>query len=114
MLDYERILVALDFSPVASKLMARAKHLASQSQDRPLLLHVVEYIPPLDPSGDMVAAPLWDVDERELVEAAERRLGAMAREQGLADCPHEVLVGSAKRKIGYSYKSGARFTQSSI
>ncbi len=99
MAEYERILVALDFSPVAVKLMAHAKRLAGQSQTQPLLVHVVEYVPPLDPSGDMVAAPLWDVDEQEMVEAAERRLSAMAAEHGLSDCPQEVLVGSAKRKI---------------
>ncbi len=99
MADYKRILVALDFSPVAPKLMARAKRLASQFQAELLLVHVVEYIPPLDPSGDMVAAPLWDVDEQELVDAAERRLAALAAEHGLSDSRQEVLVGSAKRKI---------------
>ena len=103
MADYKRILVALDFSPVVAKLMACAKRLASQSRAELLLVHVVEYIPPLDPSGDMVAAPLWDVDEQELVQAAERRLAALAAEHGLSGTPQEVLVGSAKRKIaGYA------------
>ena len=99
MADYERILVALDFSPVASKLMGLAKRLASQFEAELLLIHVVEYIPPLDPAGDMVAAPLWDVDEQQLVEAAERRLDALAAEHGLSDCSREVPVGSAKRMI---------------
>lgn len=99
MADYERILVALDFSSVAEKLMARARRMTEQFQAQPLLLHVVEYIPPLDPSGDMMSAPLWDVDEQELVKAAERKLTALAEQQGLSDCRREVLIGSAKREI---------------
>ncbi len=99
MVEYERMLVALDFSPVAAKLLARARQLAEQFQAQLLLLHVVEYIPPLDPSGDLLAAPLWDVDEQELLVLAQQKLTALAEQQGLSDCRREVLLGSAKREI---------------
>ncbi len=99
MADYERILVAVDFSPVARKLLVRARQLAEQYQAQALLLHVVEYIPPLDPSGDLLVAPLWDLDERELLALAQKKLTALAEQQGWPDCRREVLLGSAKREI---------------
>jgi len=99
MKTYTNILVALDFSPTAGKVIVRAKDMAEQLQAKLMLVHVFEYIPPIEPVGDMLLGIDWGVDEQELVDLAKERFAQLAEEQGIADCDRQVIVGNARTEI---------------
>lgn len=98
---YSNILVALDFSPTAEKVIARAKEMAEQLQTDLRLIHIFEYIPPIEPVGDVLLGIDWGIDERELVELAKERFRQLAEKQGIADCPRHVIVGNARAEIAH-------------
>ena len=73
MADYKKILVALDFSPTAEQVMARASQIRDRSGASLFLIHVVEYLPPMEPAGDMFIGVDWGVNEQDLLEVAQRQ-----------------------------------------
>ncbi|HEC15941.1 MAG TPA: universal stress protein [Sedimenticola sp.] len=99
MTAYKNVLVALDFSPIAEKVIKRARQIAERFQARLSLVHVVEYIPPVEPVGDMILGIDWGVDERELLELSKERFATLAEKHGLADADREVLSGNARLEI---------------
>lgn len=103
MTDYRRILVALDFSPAAETVVARAKTLARSLGAEMTLLHVFEYMPPLDLADSPLGSTGWAVDEQELVELHTRHLEELAQRLGLEEVKRELVVGLAKAEIvGYA------------
>jgi universal stress protein A len=106
MADYKRILVALDFSPVARSVIECAKEMGTRFGAQLYLLHVVEYLPPMEPAGDMFIGVDWGINEQDLVDAANKQLEQMARTAGLADCEREVLLGNARVEIAQQAKDG--------
>ncbi len=98
---YSNILVALDFSPVAEKVIVRAKEMAEQLQAELRLVHVFEYIPPVEPVGDMLLGIDWGIDEQELIDLAKERFTQLAEKQGIADCARQVIVGNARTEIAH-------------
>ncbi|MCF6355123.1 MAG: universal stress protein [Candidatus Polarisedimenticolaceae bacterium] len=104
---YTNILVALDFSPVAEKVIVRAKEMAEQSQAKLILVHVFEYIPPMEPVGDMLLGIDWGINEQELVELAKERFTQLAEKQEITDCERDVIVGNARTEIArYAQEQG--------
>ncbi len=104
---YTDILVALDFSPMAEKVTARARAMAEQWQARLTLIHVFEYIPPMEPVGDMLMGIDWGVDEQELVGLARERFAQLVEKQGMADCERHLIVGNARTEIArYAKEQG--------
>ncbi len=99
MTAYKNVLVALDFSPITEKVIRRAKQIAEQFQARLSLVHVVEYIPPVEPVGDMVLGIDWGIDERELMELSKERFATLAEKYGLAKLDRDVLSGNARTEI---------------
>ena len=65
-----------------------------------MLLHVVEYLPPMDFAGDPIAVPMIDIDERVLVESATQSLERFV-DQHLAgvELEQRVSVGIPKLEI---------------
>ena len=98
---YTNILVALDFSPVAEKVIVRAKEMAEQLQAELRLVHVFEYIPPIEPVGDMLLGIDWGINEQELVDLAKERFTQLAEKQGIAGCDRHVIVGNARTEIAH-------------
>jgi len=99
MKTYTNIMVALDFSPIAEKVIVRAKDMAEQLQAKLILVHVFEYIPPIEPVGDMFLGIDWGINEQELNELAKKRFAQFAEEHGVIDCDHHVIVGNARTEI---------------
>jgi len=99
MKTYTNILVALDFSPTAEKVVVRAKALAEQWQAKLTLIHVFEYIPPIEPVGDMLLGIDWGINEQELTDLATERFAQLAEKQGMADCDRHLIVGNARIEI---------------
>ncbi len=73
-MTYRKILVAVDFSDAAQQVVARAEMLAEESGAVLSLLHVVEYLPPLDFAGDPISVSVLDFDEQQLVDNAKQSL----------------------------------------
>jgi len=74
MMAYKKILVAVDFSSAAAPVLQRAVEQAALSQASLTVLNVVEYLPPLDFTGDPITITSIDIDENLLLENAERSL----------------------------------------
>jgi len=107
MKTYTTILVALDFSPTAEKVIARAKNMAEQLQTELMLIHVFEYIPPIEPVGDMMLGIDWGINEQELMQLAEDRFAQLADQHGIADCNRHVIMGNARTEIArYAEEQG--------
>lgn len=99
MSDYKKILVALDFSPASPAVGRRAADLAERYDADLILLHVVEYLPPLDVGYDPITTSEWTLDENELVKNAENSFRSLAEKLGLGAAKRLVQVGMPKQLI---------------
>lgn len=99
MSGYKRILAAIDFSPAAVIVVARAKQMATASQAELRLVTVVEYIPPIQPAGDILAGELLYIDERRLIDLTKERYKQFSQQHELESYKFRVLQGDVKRSI---------------
>ncbi len=107
MKTYTNILVALDFSPTAEKVITRAKDMAEQLQTKLMFVHVFEYIPPIEPVGDLMLGIDWGINEQELINLAKKRFAELAEQQNIPDCNQHVIVGNARTEIArYAEEQG--------
>lgn len=97
--NYRNILVALDFTPAGEVVAQRAKAFAASQNARLELVHVVEYLPPLDIGYEPVASPEWAVDEQALMDNARRNLDTLAGKLGLDQAVRHVELGPPKHVI---------------
>ena len=98
MIHYKTLLVAHDFSPTGNKAFRKALELA-QLFDAPLhVIHVVEYLMPLDTHLGMVSPFEGDLTEV-LLENARKRLHGFARDHGIDDDHCHIELGSPKNEI---------------
>ena len=98
---YTNIHVALDFSPTAEQVISRAKEMAGQWQAKLTFIHVFEYIPPIEPVGDMLLGIDWGINEQELIDLAKERFRQLAEKQEIADYGRHVIVGNARTEIAH-------------
>lgn len=96
--DYRHILLAVDFTPEAATIAARASELAHRYGAQLSMAHVVEFLPPINLAGEPVAAE-WLLDEQMLLQGAEQRLQQFAEAHGLAAVARHVVLGSTRHEI---------------
>lgn len=96
---YQRILACIDFSESAPKVLIKARELARQNQAELVLMHVVEYVPPMELAGDPLILPSWGVDEQDLLQRAQQSLRTLAEQQGCAQCRQITVIGIPKLEI---------------
>jgi universal stress protein A len=97
-MTYRHILVAADFSEHAERAVERALDLAQHYRADLSVVHVVEYLPLLDPSFGPIAP--FDVDLTEqMLEAAKKRLAALAEKSGIPENRRWIEMGSPKAEI---------------
>ncbi|VAW85623.1 Universal stress protein family COG0589 [hydrothermal vent metagenome] len=96
---YQNILLAVDFSKAAASVAQRAVRLADVGA-KLTLLHVVEYLPILDFSGDPVAMTPMVIDDDLLLDNARQSLQSFVDEH-LSDVAVEqqVCLGLPKLDI---------------
>lgn len=98
MMSYHRILVALDFSDAGMRALHKACELAAQFKASLHVIHVVEFLPPLDTTFGGVSP--FDVELMDkLVASARERLFAVAMERGLPEACCQVETGSPRSEI---------------
>jgi nucleotide-binding universal stress UspA family protein len=72
--DYKKILVALDFSSHSDKVLEQACRMARDHHAELLLVHIVEYLPPMVMGAEPFPSDLWVVDEKQLLETARNTM----------------------------------------
>ena len=105
MTNYRKILVAVDLSPEAKPVLARARELKDFYAADLCLIHVVE---PLATTSDYELSPVLSFEvEKTIVQRAENYLEALAGDMEVADALQAVEIGSAKRGIlNFAQKHG--------
>ena len=97
MATYRKILVAVDLSPEARSVLARACELQGCYRAALYLIHVVE---PIVLGGDYDLAPVMPVEiEETLLQRAKDYLGTLVGEMNVSDVQQSVEVGSVKHEI---------------
>lgn len=94
---YQHLLLAVDFSPDAEVVGARAVDLAQRYGARLSLLHVVEQVP-VDPANDLVV-PEQILLDGQLMDNARESLQELARRLGIPDAPCRLELGTTKNEI---------------
>lgn len=93
---YRRILVVVDLTESSLSIARRGQALASAAGAEIELLHVVEFVP-VEPMGETLM-PAVQIEE-ELLERAQQRLAALARELGVPESATRVEAGNVKSEI---------------
>lgn len=99
MADYQNILVAVDFSKAADTVINRAMEIAKRHRAKLHLVHVVEYLPPIDIAYEPVLTSAWMVNEEALVSQARISLKTFCSQHQLTDASQIVIVGSPRHEI---------------
>ena len=98
MIHYKTLLVAHDFSTTGSKAFSQGFALAEQFNATLHVIHVVEYLMPLDTHLGMVSPFENDLTEV-LLDNARKRLLDFARDHGMDDAHCHLELGSPKHEI---------------
>jgi len=99
MTQYTHILVAVDFSDSASSVLSKARQIAEQNKAKLSLLHVVEYLPPIDSAYEPILASNWSIDEQQLLSRADNSLQQLCLQHSLQDAALNVVLGTPKHEI---------------
>lgn len=99
MSDYTHILVAVDFSAAADQVISKAHNIAARDKAKLSLLHVVEYLPPIDSAFDPMLAGNWMIDENVLIDNARQSLQKFSEQHKLKNAELAVQLGTPKQEI---------------
>ena len=99
MSDYQNILVAVDFSESVDEVIKKAQDIARRNNTGLTLMHVVEYLPPIDIAYEPVISSSWVIDEEELAKQARATLEKICSRHGLENSKHVVITGIPKHEI---------------
>lgn len=99
MSQYSHILVAVDFSSSADTVMERAKAIASRNEARMTIIHVIEYVPPIDVAYEPILASAWELDETALQKQTSEALDQFCKKHALDDVNQEIIIGTPKYEI---------------
>ena len=97
MANYEKVLVAVDFSEESKALVRKAQEIAERNQAALNLLHVVEYTSSMY-AGDIPLPEDLGLD-RDLAKQAAEKLKELASENGIPDAAQFTEIGVPKREI---------------
>lgn len=99
MIHYQHILVAIDFSPSADRVIQRAIELKKHTAAALTLIHVVDHLPPLGFGEEPLIAPDWMIPEKELITSAEKSFERILQKHHLENVEHLVTLGTASGEI---------------
>lgn len=99
MSQYTHIVVTVDFSESTDKVIKKAIEIARLNKAKLSLLHVVEYLPPIDSAYEPIFASSWAIDENQLIAAAENSLQKLSDKYKLKEACLKVALGTPKFEI---------------
>ena len=98
MSNYHNILVAIDFSEASKAVINRAVEIAQRNNTPLTVLHVVEYMPPMDIAYEPVPSFAW-IDEEALVARSKSSLDRFCMDHKLEEAKQVVVIGSPRFEI---------------
>jgi len=104
MSDYKHILVAVDFSTSAAQVLTKAREISARNNAKLSLLHVVEYLPPIDSVYEPALSSNWVIDEAEMLEQAKKSLKTFSEQQKLEGAELYTQLGTPKYEISQFVK----------
>jgi len=104
MSDYKHILVAVDFSASAVQVLNKAREICTRNNAKLSLLHIVEYLPPIDSVYEPALSNNWVIDETEMLEQAKASLKTFSQQQKLEDAELYTQLGTPKYEISQFVK----------
>ena len=96
---YNHILVAIDFSSASDHILSKALDLVRDNKTRISLLHVVEYLPPIDYLNDSLMNTNWGEEEQVMLDHARDRMKQFSKKHALKNVMLEIEVGTPKLVI---------------
>ncbi|VAW67369.1 hypothetical protein MNBD_GAMMA09-2632 [hydrothermal vent metagenome] len=99
MSDYTHVLVAIDFSPSSEQIVHKARDIARRNNARLSLLHIVEYLPPIDTAYEPVLSNSWVIDEHKMIDQAKKTLSDFCHKHSLENAELHTLPGSPRYEI---------------
>ncbi|MCK5356706.1 MAG: universal stress protein [Methyloprofundus sp.] len=96
--NYQHILLAADFSEHGDWVAQKARYLASKYQAKLSIIHIIDNLPIIDAAYGPVIPFDMDLNE-ELLNAAKKRLKALAKALSVPEDRQFVEMGSAKLEI---------------
>ena len=103
MSDYTHVLMAIDFTKSGEQILAKALDITERNDAKLSILHVVEYIPPLDYANDPMAIN-FDVGDNEMLEHAKKSLQNFSKQHNLKNVDLNVEFGRPKQVIAQFVK----------
>jgi universal stress protein A len=98
MTSYKNILVAVDYTEEARKVLEKAKNIAEGSSAKITLLHVVETVPVVGGPESFSYVDLY-VDQPDVIDRAMHDMKALAGDTGIDIANFLVLNGVPKNEI---------------
>ena len=98
MSNYTHILMAIDFTKSSERILAKALDIAKCNDAKLSILHVVEYIPPVDYVNDPMAINFGVLDN-EMLEQAKISLQNFSKQHNLKNVDLSVEFGRPKQVI---------------
>lgn len=98
---YSHILVAIDFSATADHVLSKALNLARDNKTKISLLHVVEYLPPIDYPNYYLMNANWAEEEKVMLDHARDKMKQFAKNHALKNVTLEVEIGTPKLVISH-------------
>lgn len=96
---YHRVLIAIDFSAACQQVLQRGIDIANYNKADIYLVHVVEYLPPLDFGYEPIIVPDWHSNEEAIHQQAKKSLSEIASEHGISSDKLSILTGTPKMEI---------------
>jgi len=104
MSDYQHILVAIDFSESSADVLNKAQDIAARNKAKLSLLHIIEYLPPIDSVYEPVLTSNWVVDETEMLSQSKKSLDTFSQQHHLKDVDLHTIIGTPKYEINQFVK----------
>ena len=96
---YNHILIAIDFSESSEHILEKALKISQHESTRISLLHVVEYLPPIDYLNDSLMNTDWVAEEQAMLGNAKDKMQQFVNKYNLKDVAQEIELGVPKLVI---------------
>jgi universal stress protein A len=101
--DYTHVLAVVDLSASAEQILLKARDITQRNNATLSLLHVVEYLPPIDYENFPMYSN-WAVDDEQMLTNARQLLEKLCQQHQLTNANVEVVSGTPKHEISQYVK----------
>lgn len=96
---YNHILIAIDFSESSEHILEKALKISAPESTRISLLHVVEFLPPIDYLNGSLMDTDWVAEEQAMLDYAKDKMQQFVNKHNLKNVTQKTEVGVPKLVI---------------